>query len=486
MEKFRSMYWNLSKTFNPTKFNPTKWAAAAKDAGMTYFVMTTKHHDGFAMYNTTSHGAPGQPVYGVTGADCPAQRDLFGEVAAAMRKEGMLVGAYYSKADWHSHSFWDETLGFPTDRNVNYNITENPAKWQSFVDFDRAQLNEIQRQYAPDIVWLDAGWVGQGIQFLPLSDWAVTHRKINPQQLWVNRDGGVVEDYLTPENPPPASLTTRGLALRPKPWEVCMTLGTKWAYQRNDTYKSTKTIVQTLVSVVATGGSMLLDIGPMPTGELPPTALERLSSTGKWMAVNSEAIYDTMPQAPYAITVEQPTAGNPDDWGRVAAAAAGLSAECPESASGNARLTLTQCQAECAKTPGCNTINFRAPHDCITKACASPGIPLVSKDGGFDVWCRDCVGQHVWRLTRKGNTIFAILLIQNQTLPTVHQLPLPFIIDVPGGVDGSWPSAPLRQVTLLGGGVVQHSWSDAAGLLLSMQPGSRVAAPYAAVFKLEY
>jgi alpha-L-fucosidase len=332
MQKFRTMYWNLSTTFNPTKFDPTKWAAVAKGAGMKYFVMTTKHHDGFAMYNTSAHGAPGQPVYGVTGSDCPTQRDLFGEVAAAMRAEGLLVGAYYSKADWHAHSFWDESLGFPTDRNVNYNITTNPAKWQTFVEFDKAQLSEIQAQYSPDIYWLDAGWVGQGLQHLPLTTWATEHRKVNPRQLWVNRDGGVVEDYLTPENPPPSSLTQtvrrltahtalhllwhgcacvcfqsaqrvgggrwrwQGLGLRPKPWEVCMTLGQKWAYQRNDTYKTTQTIVQTLVSVVATGGSLLLDVGPMPSGELPPTAVQRLGAAGSWLRVNAEAIYDTMPQ----------------------------------------------------------------------------------------------------------------------------------------------------------------------------------------------
>jgi hypothetical protein len=81
-----------------------------------------------------------------------------------------------------------------------------------------------------------------GRRYLPLADWAKAHRKINPQQLWVNRDNGVVEDYLTPENPPPQSLTMVGLGLRPKPWEVCMTLGEKWAYNPHDIYKSTKTV----------------------------------------------------------------------------------------------------------------------------------------------------------------------------------------------------------------------------------------------------
>ena len=95
---------------------------------------------------------------------------------------------------------------------------------QQFVDFDRAQFQEIQEQYSPDLYWLDAGWVGSGEQFLPLSQWAKDHRKINPQQLWVNRDNGVVEDYLTPENPPPQNALSVGLSLRPKPWEVCIKL----------------------------------------------------------------------------------------------------------------------------------------------------------------------------------------------------------------------------------------------------------------------
>lgn len=213
----------------------------------------------------------------------------------------------------------------------------------------------------------------------------------------------MVEDYLTPENPPPATLTATGLQLRPKPWEVCMTLGLKWAYNPHDTYKTTETIVQTLVSVVATGGSLLLDVGPMPTGELPPVALQRLAEVGNWMDVNSEGIYDTVPQAPYAMDVD-------------------------------------------------------------TNATA-------------------------WRLTRKLDTVYAFLLINGTTLPATPSLALPFAIDVPGGVDGTWPHQPLKAVTLLGddgGTKIPFKWSDAAGLVLTVTPALQVAAPYAAVFKLEY
>eukprot|EP00040_Diaphanoeca_grandis_P023728 m.129542 g.129542 ORF g.129542 m.129542 type:complete len:613 (-) comp29406_c0_seq1:292-2130(-) len=490
MTKYRTMYWGLSKTFNPTKFNPMAWATAAENAGMKYFVMTTKHHDGFAMYNTSAHGAPGQPVYGVTGPDCPTQRDLFGEVVTAMRSKDMMVGAYYSKADWHSASFWDDSITFPTDRNVNYDITKNASKWQTFVDFDKAQFDEIQKQYAPDIYWLDAGWVGQGLQYLPLADWATQHRQINPQQLWVNRDGNIVEDYLTPENPPPASLTTTGLSLRPKPWEVCMTLGEQWAYKPNDTYKTTQTIVQTLVSVVATGGSLLLDIGPMPTGELPPTALDRLAQTGKWMDINSESIYDTVPQAPFAITTVNSQANtNQTTWGLLSQQSAGLSASCADAAAQNPTASLNECQAKCDSISGCNTINFRAPTGCIPKICTPPGSPLVTKDGGFDVYCHGCANQTSleWRLTRKQDFVYATLLLDNQTLPNDTTLELPFIIDVAGGVDGSWPFGTLTSVTLLGAeSPISFSFSDVHGLVLTVEPQMKVAAPYAAVFKLDY
>jgi alpha-L-fucosidase len=110
-------------------------------------------------------------------------------------------------------------------------------RYAEFVAFDKSQLDEIQRQYNPDIVWLDAGWVGpgNGLQTLPMDEWSDAARAVNPGQLWVNRDGKVAEDYLTPENPPPDQVLSFGLGLRPKPWEVCMTLGRQWAYTKNDT-----------------------------------------------------------------------------------------------------------------------------------------------------------------------------------------------------------------------------------------------------------
>ena len=125
------MYWDLAKTFSPSKFDPTSWAEVAANAGMKYFVMVTKHCDGFAMFNTSAVGSPGQTVYGVTSSECPAQRDLFGDAVQAMRAKGMLIGAYASKADWHAKSYWDEAMGFPEHTGVNYPISEHPEKWET-------------------------------------------------------------------------------------------------------------------------------------------------------------------------------------------------------------------------------------------------------------------------------------------------------------------------------------------------------------------
>lgn len=131
-------------------------------------------------------------------------------------------------------------------------------RYAQFVAFEKEQYDEVQRQYNPDILWLDDGWVGPGVpgnglQTLPIDEWSRAARAANPSQLWVNRDGKIAEDYLTPENPPPDQVLFQGLGLRPKPWEVCMTLGQQWAYKINDTYKSTETILQTLVAVSSTG-----------------------------------------------------------------------------------------------------------------------------------------------------------------------------------------------------------------------------------------
>lgn len=259
----------------------------------------------------------------------------------------------------------------------------------------------------------------------------------------------------------------------------------------NDTYKSSATIVQTLVSVVATGGSLLLDIGPMPTGELPLTALARLAEVGQWMNVNGEAIHGTVPVFPFAINVTT-AAHRPKvpEWQLAANHTHLLSASCAEAGS-NTGATLKACMAYCFETlPGCNTINVRnEPPVCIPKNCVVPGTPLVPTPGGYDVYTLKNVedGQTLqWRLSRKGDVVYAILLLDGGTLPNTNALELPFVVNAPGGTDGSWPTVPLQNVTLLGADPVVFDWSDRNGLLLKINPNATAPHPDAAVFKLTF
>ncbi len=303
---YKKAYEELPRTFNPVKFDPASWARAAKAAGMRYVVFTTKHHDGFSMFDTQ------QTDYRVTGPDC-AFRDnpkanITREIFNAFRTAGFGVGAYFSKPDWHSPDFWAPEWATP-DRNVNYSIDRYPERWQRFRDFTYRQIEELMTGYGPvDILWLDGGWVrpqpmrrlAPGLyernpknMDIDMPRIAAMARRHQPGLLIVDRTvTGRYENYRTPEQEVPE---------RPLPyaWETCMTMANQWSYNAKDTYKSTWRLVHLLVDIVAKGGNFLLNIGPSPEGELPATSLERLAEIGAWMRVNGAAIYGTRPVAPY-------------------------------------------------------------------------------------------------------------------------------------------------------------------------------------------
>lgn len=156
---YKREYENLKKTFNPINFNPDKWAKAAKEAGMKYVIFTTKHHDGFCMFDTK------YTDYKVTDADCPfsshPRKNITKEIFNAFRSEGFWTGAYFSKPDWHSPFYWDPQYP-PRDRNVNYGPEENPENWNKFIDFTHNQILELLSDYGKiDILWLDGGWVAK-------------------------------------------------------------------------------------------------------------------------------------------------------------------------------------------------------------------------------------------------------------------------------------------------------------------------------------
>ncbi len=299
-------YENLQTTFNPTKFNPDKWAAAAKDAGMKYVVFTTKHHDGFCMFDTK------QTEYKITSAKTPfstnPKSNVAKEVFDAFRKDGFLIGAYFSKPDWHCPYYWWPYFP-PKDRNVNYDPKKYPERWNQFKDYTYNQIQELMTGYGKmDILWLDGGWVRPRSTVDTTVDWqrGITYdqdidmariakmaRSKQPGLLVVDRTvSGEFENYVTPEQTIPKTPMEH-------PWESCITMGNSWSYVPNDTYKPTNELVHMLLRIISRGGNFLLNIGPSPDGDYSDTAYSRLKEIGIWMKVHSDGIYNTIPLAPY-------------------------------------------------------------------------------------------------------------------------------------------------------------------------------------------
>ncbi|RPH92151.1 MAG: alpha-L-fucosidase, partial [Calditrichaeota bacterium] len=295
---YKKEYENLKTTFNPLKFDPQRWARAAKDAGMRYVVFTTKHHDGFCMFDTK------ETDYKVTAADCPfstnPKANITREIFDAFRQEGLWTGAYFSKPDWHSPYYWNPYFP-PLDRNVNYDPQEHPETWEKFVEFIHNQVMELMTDYGQvDILWLDGGWVAKKskevvrnsyLENIPhIESGFVKSRIVNqdiridelvkkarakqPQLIVVDRAvPGIHQNYLTPENRVPEKML-------PYPWESCIIMSGGWSYVPNAQFKSGRELVHMLVDIVAKGGNLLLNIGPGPDGAWAADAYDRLEKIG--------------------------------------------------------------------------------------------------------------------------------------------------------------------------------------------------------------
>jgi alpha-L-fucosidase len=305
-DDFKKWYWGLKKDFNPVKFDPDQWAKAGKDAGMKYVVFTTKHHDGFCMFDTrqTDFKISSGPF-----ASNP-KADVAKYVFDAFRRNGFMIGAYFSKPDWHCEYYWWPKYA-TADRNNNYDIRKYPWRWNQFKQFTYNQLSEIVHNYGTvDILWLDGGWVRPretvNEEVLswggPIPEWsqdvdmasiASMARKAQPGILVVDRTvHGAYENYQTPEQRIPKVQLVY-------PWESCMTLGNAWGYVPNDKLKSSTQVIHALIEIVAKGGSLLLGVGPRPDGTLPAEVIQRLGEIGKWMNKNGEAVYETRAIANY-------------------------------------------------------------------------------------------------------------------------------------------------------------------------------------------
>jgi alpha-L-fucosidase len=306
-EGYRKAYDNLQTTFNPVKFNPEKWVAAAKQAGMKYMVFTTKHHDGFSMFDTK------QTDYKITDEKTPfssnPRANVTKEIFSAFQKADFMVGAYFSKPDWHNTDYWWPYFP-PKDRNVNYDPAKYPERWNKFKDFTYNQIEELMTGYGKvDILWLDGGWVRprntidtavewqRGIKFdqdIDMAKIATMGRKHQPGLIMVDRTvTGPYENYTTPEQEVPEKPLSN-------PWETCMTMGNSWSYVPDDKYKSSAEIISLLIKVVSRGGNLLMNIGPGPDGDWDPAVYERLNGVGDWMKINSEGIYNSVSVAPYS------------------------------------------------------------------------------------------------------------------------------------------------------------------------------------------
>jgi alpha-L-fucosidase len=276
----------LEPKFNPAKYNPEAWVLAAKNAGIKYLVITSKHHDGFCLWDSK--------LTDWDIASTPYKKDLLKPLEEACRKHGVRFCVYHSIMDW-SHP--DYGTKQPWRGNAN---SEKPDM-DKFTTYLKGQLDELISGYNPGIIWFDGEWEGAWTHERgeDLYNWL---REKDPKLIINNRvdkgrkgmeghttDAKFKGDYGTPEQQIPATGFGAGVS-----WESCMTMNDTWGFKTNDTkWKSTETLVRNLIDIASKGGNYLLNVGPTGKGEIPEASLERLAEIGTWMKVNGESIHGT-------------------------------------------------------------------------------------------------------------------------------------------------------------------------------------------------
>lgn len=294
-ELFRKQYTDLNRSFNPLRFQPEEWAQFADDVGFRYFIFTTKHHDGFCMWDTKATD------YKVTDPSCPFHTHKYANIAKhlfdAFRSRGIAIAPYFSKPDWHCPYYWAPGCELPVAhwRNPTYDPWQRPELWNQFIDFTWRQLTEITEDLGPvDILWLDGGQVKpQNHQDIRLMELINRLREKNPGLLVADRTvGGETENYITPEQQVPDHYI-------PVPWESCVTIGHPFAFSYEDELKSRRQLIHLLIDIVGKGGNLALNIGAQPDGRLPLRARQRALELGDWLNEYGEAIFSTRALSPY-------------------------------------------------------------------------------------------------------------------------------------------------------------------------------------------
>lgn len=291
LERFSRDYRALNRTFNPVEFDPDHWAKVFKDAGMRYVALTTKHHDGFCLFDTDT------TTFRSTHPDCPFHSHPYANIVRsafdAFRKQGLAISCYFSKSDWSCPWYWAPE--FPIrDRNPNYDTRTDPRRWAKFVEFTHRQVEELMTAYGPvDVLWLDGNQVRPPNQDIRMADLAAMARKHQPGLLIADRGVGEgYEDFITPEKEIPEKRLK-------EPWESCVTLGNAWNHRSEDDFKTATEVIRMLVDAAAKGGNLLLGVGPDALGRIPRDAERRLAEIGEWLRTNGKAIYGTRPLSPY-------------------------------------------------------------------------------------------------------------------------------------------------------------------------------------------
>jgi alpha-L-fucosidase len=268
-------YMKQLNGFTAAKYQPQEWVNLIKESGAKYAVITTKHHDGVALWDSK------MPHATTTVNSSAAKKDLISPFVAELKKSGLKTGLYFSLPDW---SYPDYDI-FTRDRK-RYDYKQDPTRFKKFQNYFQGQLNELSTKYNPDLVWFDGDWEHTG------EEWQAKNilenlRKTNKDIIVNSRLNGH-GDYDTPEQGVPV--------VKPSSpeWELCYTMNDSWGYQPYDNhYKSSNMIIRTLVDCISMGGNLLLDIGPKPDGTIAPEQVQILKDLGRWTKKNSEAIYGT-------------------------------------------------------------------------------------------------------------------------------------------------------------------------------------------------
>ena len=291
-----SEYEQFSRNFNPQLFDAKQWVKIAADAGMKYIVITTKHHDGFCLWDSE---VTDYDIIDFTQFD----RDIIGELTEACNEAGLKMCFYYSILDWHH----PDAQAYHEPEYIKNHTKRTSPNWSRYADsYMRPQLAELIKNYDPAVLWFDGEWIG---------DWTEPQGKalynelrgMKPSLIINNRvgkgrkgmqgfskDDTYAGDFGTPEQ----EIPDRGFP--GVDWESCMTMNNTWGFKTNDhRWKSNKKLIHNLVDIASKGGNFLLNIGPKADGTIPTPSVKRLAAMGRWMKINSESIYGTQ-ASPYS------------------------------------------------------------------------------------------------------------------------------------------------------------------------------------------